>query len=297
MRDFKLATVLTAISLLAITNSTTAQELTAAEESSLLFIREEEKLARDVYQHLFSLWPNPVFASIGESEQRHMDAMLNLLTSFGLPDPASGNSAGVFSNSEIQLLYDQLTSQGTASELAALEVGIFIEEADIADLESSIASTNQARIKRVYGNLLKGSNNHLAAFISNLEALGGNYAGSQNGSASNPGTAVYEPISQSLYIPALDASLNGNPVVVYDALLRLVETVPQALEVVYANQINKQTNSLLHARFDDATGILLIPDMIAGSLAVDGVNDTHYSLTLQLQSDSSVFVVTDITAK
>lgn len=297
MRNFKLATVLTCIALMVAANSTSAQVLTTAEESSLLFIREEEKLARDVYQHLFSLWPNPVFASIAESEQRHMDAMLNLLTGFGLQDPAAGNAAGVFSNNEIQSLYDQLTSQGAASELAALEVGILIEEADIADLEASIANTNQARIARVYGNLLKGSTNHLAAFISNLEAQGGSYEGSQNGNASESGAAVYEPISQSLYIPALDASLNGNAVVVHDALLRLVETVPQALEVIYANQIDKPANSVQHASYDDTTGILLIPDVIVGSLTVDGVNDTHYSMSLQLQANSSIFVVTDITAK
>ena len=39
----------------------TSIELTVAEETDLAFMREEEKLARDVYLHLFETWGSKIF--------------------------------------------------------------------------------------------------------------------------------------------------------------------------------------------------------------------------------------------
>jgi hypothetical protein len=142
--------------------------LTADELESLTFMREEEKLARDVYLYLFEKWQWDAFSNIAVSEQRHMDAINNLLVRYGIPDPVSGNTYGVFTNPELQVLYDKLIEQGSKSIEGALQVGVLIETTDIVDLQEGLADTTHKDINNVYSNLLKGSNNHLRAFNNEL---------------------------------------------------------------------------------------------------------------------------------
>jgi hypothetical protein len=150
------------------TETVTTAPLTAAEAGYLTLMREEEKLARDVYEELYAEWQLPVFDRIAASEQAHMDAIKKLLDKYGIADPAM--APGVFSEaSGLQPLYDQLMAQGLASETGAYEVGVAIEEVDIADLKEAIAATTHADILRVYNNLLSGSLRHLAAFSAHLE--------------------------------------------------------------------------------------------------------------------------------
>lgn len=273
--------------------------LTEAEESDLHFMREEEKLARDVYDHLFAIWGTPVFGSIAVSEQRHMDAVLNLLNLYAISDPASGKAAGVFENGQLQQLYDQLVALGEISEIDALQVGITIEETDIADLEAAIAATEKTDIERVYSNLLKGSRNHLSAFTNNLEALGGvSESGSQSGNSLSPGTAIYEPISETLYIPALDLIPESGVTVVYDVMMRIVDTFPQALEVLNATETDKLPDSA-HASYDAATETLTLPDVSFGALVLPD-ESARYSATLKLVEDTgaaTIFVVTQLQHK
>lgn len=143
-------------------------ELSQAEADALLFMREEEKLARDVYAVLYQAWGLPVFENIQASEQMHMDSLKTLLDVYGLADPASAQ-AGVFTNPDLQALYDQLTAQGSLSIAEALKAGGAIEEIDILDLRQRLAETDNADIIQVYNNLLAGSENHLRAFVNNYE--------------------------------------------------------------------------------------------------------------------------------
>ena len=273
--------------------------LTVAEQDNLEFMREEEKLARDVYTHLYGIWGTAVFNNISISEQRHMDAVLASLNFYGIPDPAAGNGAGVFTNSNLQQLYDDLVVQGEVSEISALEVGIAIEEIDIADLETATSSTNRTDIIRLYSNLLKGSLNHLAAFTNKLEFLGGSgNGGNQGGNSIAEGTSVYEPISETLYIPAIDIMNEAGEVIVYDVLLRLVETLPQAFEVLSVTETSKIPNSG-HARFEFSSGILEIPDLSIGALTLS-LDSTRYTVTLELLAGTeveNVFVVTGFEAR
>ena len=151
------------------------QALTAAEVEHLIYLREEEKLAHDVYVYLFDKWGQWIFQSIAESEQRHMDAVKNLLDKYGLADPAEGNGEGVFTNGDLQKLYDDLIARGTQSELDALYVGATIEDMDIYDLQGILSETDRPDIINVCENLMKGSRNHLRAFVGQIELLGGTY--------------------------------------------------------------------------------------------------------------------------
>jgi hypothetical protein len=144
-------------------------ELSAAEIEGVLYMREEEKLARDVYLALYERWGTRIFQNIAQSETAHMEAVLTLIERYGLEDPAAGKEVGVFTNETLQELYDELVAQGEQSLAAALRVGAAIEEIDILDLEAYISQTNRTDIRRVYESLTRGSRNHLRAFVRNLE--------------------------------------------------------------------------------------------------------------------------------
>jgi len=131
-------------------------------------MREEEKLARDVYITLYETWRLTIFNNIASSEQKHMDSKKILLDRYGIPDPASGQDVGRFTE-EFQPIYDDLITMGSASVTAALRVGEFIELTDINDLTDALAVTTHRDIKRVYQNLRNGSYNHLDAFQSQLK--------------------------------------------------------------------------------------------------------------------------------
>jgi hypothetical protein len=144
-------------------------ELSAEEVEGILYMREEEKLARDVYLTLYEQWGLPVFQNIANSEQAHMDALKTLIDRYSLDDPTAGKDIGEFSDATLQSLYDQLTASGHESLAAALKVGAAIEEIDIIDLEEYLSETDAADVVRVYENLMRGSRNHLPAFVSTLE--------------------------------------------------------------------------------------------------------------------------------
>lgn len=144
--------------------SSTTTVLDANESASLLFMIEEEKMARDVYDALFEQTGLAVFDNISNSEQKHFDALLNTAAKLGVDTSFVSNEAGVFENTQIAELYTNLLEQGSASYTAALEVGALIENVDIADLNNAIATTDIALLGQAYQRLLNGSENHLSAF-------------------------------------------------------------------------------------------------------------------------------------
>lgn len=144
-------------------------ELTTAESDALLFMREEEKLAHDVYVTLAEQWSLPIFQNIATSETTHTEAIKVLLDRYGLADPAAGKAVGVFTNVTLQTLYHDLVADGAQSLAAALRVGATIEDLDISDLQQRLAQSDNADIELVFANLTRGSRNHLRAFVRTLE--------------------------------------------------------------------------------------------------------------------------------
>jgi hypothetical protein len=137
-------------------------------------MREEEKLARDVYQHFFEKYKLNIFGNITSSEQMHMDAVLTVMVKYNVPDLASSQK-GVFTNTDLQKLYHSLITQGEASLAGALTVGAIIEDVDIRDLTAGIATTSNVDIQQLYNNLACGSRNHMRAFSSQLNLQGISY--------------------------------------------------------------------------------------------------------------------------
>jgi len=141
-----------------------ASSLSSAEIDNLVFMREEEKLARDVYRTLFNKWNLSIFNNISGSEQTHMDTLAGMLATYGIPDPVTSDATGSFNNPALASLYNQLVARGMTSSAEAIQVGIFIEETDIADLQKAISATTHDDLIRAYENLLQGSYNHLQSF-------------------------------------------------------------------------------------------------------------------------------------
>ena len=150
-------------------------ELDTVEESDLLVLREEEKLARDVYKVLYDEFNQNIFNNIASSEQTHTDAVLTLIDRYDLTDPVGTNDIGVFEDDVLQSLYDDLVSAGENSLLDALVVGATIEDLDIKDIEEMIDRTDNEDLILVYELLQKGSRNHLRSFISQIEDVDSSY--------------------------------------------------------------------------------------------------------------------------
>lgn len=151
------------------------QDISETERDGLVFMREEEKLARDVYTALYEKWGVPIFKNISRSEQTHTDAIRSLLEKYQIADPAATTASGVFVNQDLQKLYTVLVTEGETSLVDALRVGALIEDLDIVDLQKRIGVTDNADVIFVYENLMKGSRNHLRSFVGQLTKNGATY--------------------------------------------------------------------------------------------------------------------------
>ena len=149
--------------------------LSDVELNGLVHMREEEKLARDVYTAMSNKYGVQIFSNIYASEQTHMDALLQLLNKYEIADPVGTNALGVFKDEALQSLYNSLITQGNLSILDAYKVGATIEDLDLYDLKVETTKVDNADILLVYQMLSKGSRNHMRAFYSNLRNLNGTY--------------------------------------------------------------------------------------------------------------------------
>ena len=141
-----------------------AATLPAATKASLIFMVEEEKLARDVYSTLYTKTGLNQFKNINKAEQTHMDLLRGLLKTYGIKDPTIGKAVGKFNNASLAALYKKLIADGSVSLVAALNVGIAVEEKDIADIKMILKTKLPVDVKYVMDRLISGSYNHLAAF-------------------------------------------------------------------------------------------------------------------------------------
>lgn len=153
----------------------TTAETTEDEVYWLMYMREEEKLARDVYLTMNEEHGHHVFANIADSEEIHTLAVKRKIEKFGLEDPVEDDDVGVFVNKDLKKLYKSLINEGKKSLEQALWVACAIEEIDMMDLQEGIDTAEHPDIARVYQNLMNGSKNHLRAFVSVMETKGIEY--------------------------------------------------------------------------------------------------------------------------
>ncbi len=155
-------------------NTPTATEEITTDGSLYMF--EEEKLARDVYIALYEQWGSRVFYNIANAEQQHMDQVFALLLGPDSQDAFANVEVGVFTNPELAKLYTDLVAQGSKSITDAYIVGATIEDLDISDLQKYLAANTDDEITTyVYSNLLRGSENHMRAFVNQLSRYNATY--------------------------------------------------------------------------------------------------------------------------
>ena len=162
------------------------------EQTHLEFMREEEKLARDVYIKLSTMYPDhPIFGRIDDSEQKHTDAVRDMIRKYGLADPSTNDNVGVYTGADYGWYFTekfhQLVERASISELEALYVGAFIEELDMMDInqcpkvivetDNGINDVSQCGriytdnrdVSKLYASLLDGSDSHLESYVRNIE--------------------------------------------------------------------------------------------------------------------------------
>ncbi len=160
--------LITLILVMNINNGNAQSIVTKDEVTDLTILREEEKLARDVYLYAYDVYGLKIFKNISGSEQKHMDKVFLLLNKFGIPDPATAEK-GVFHNTELQKLYNDLTAKVDLSLVDALLVGATIEDLDIFDINEFEKRTTNPILLNVYSKLKCGSKNHMRAFTKQLK--------------------------------------------------------------------------------------------------------------------------------
>ncbi len=167
-------------------------DLDTNEQAHLVFMREEEKLARDVYLKLGEMYPNSrIFGKIDDSEQKHTTAVKDMIEKYGMEDPNTNDNVGAFTGKDygeyFTEKYNLLVERASISELEALYVGAFIEELDMQDInqcpkviveadngindvsECGKIYTDNKDVENLYSFLLDGSDSHLAAYVKNIE--------------------------------------------------------------------------------------------------------------------------------
>jgi hypothetical protein len=142
-----------------------------SELAVLVKMKEEEKLARDVYSALYTKWGNSMYSRISEAENNHLYAIIRLLKYYGSTDTLV-EEAGTFEDINVQNLYNELLSAGLASIEEGFKTGALIEEMDIKDLKDALTVNSNENVMMVFENLERGSRNHLRAFYNQLSGLG-----------------------------------------------------------------------------------------------------------------------------
>jgi len=96
-----------------------------------------------------------------------------------LQDPVRGMDIGEYRNPDMREAYARLVAQGLKSLEDSVQVGLLIEELDIADLRDAsmrIEKLEILSVYSVYADLERGSRNHLHAFYRWMKRLNIFYA-------------------------------------------------------------------------------------------------------------------------
>jgi hypothetical protein len=142
-------------------------------QAALRFQIDEERMARELYTAFGTKWGLQPFKMIPQSEARHEAVLRQLAVRAGVTAPVA--TAGLFETGEVQLRFDALLALGLESADSALRAAAFIEEQDIADLDTLIAATDSPALKEAATALRNASANHLRAFVGTLKARGVTY--------------------------------------------------------------------------------------------------------------------------
>lgn len=153
-------------------------QISGTDKTNLSRVMQEEKLAHDFYSEMNKLYSIRVFENITSSEKMHMNHVLDVMNTYGIDNPVDGDksAAGVFADENFAVMYSNMTAAGVRSVDAALQEAARFEDMDIAGLTELEKGTESVCMKQLYGKLKGASENHLRAFVRNLNRRGIEYA-------------------------------------------------------------------------------------------------------------------------
>jgi len=154
--------------------ATAAAALSSREKDGLIFIWEEEKMARDLYTSFYEKDKLSIFSDLARSEQSHMDQARAIVDKYALTIPEK-DEQGVFRNLTLQKIHDELLARGLSSDQDALKAAATFEEISIMDLEKELNATHAVDVKAMYQGLLAGSQKHLRSYVTDLKDRGFKY--------------------------------------------------------------------------------------------------------------------------
>jgi len=157
-----------------ISQTTSASMLSPQLKSSLQYMYNEERLAKDIYLNIYKKQPIQQLYNIAtRAETKHIDAVNQLAAKYALTK--ANYPSGKYPEQELQNLYNRLYNKGIRSQKDALEVGCMVEVVDINDLNKYIGqaqASNAQDILSVFNRLRMGSYNHYWAFDRSLKNMG-----------------------------------------------------------------------------------------------------------------------------
>jgi hypothetical protein len=148
-------------------------ELTADEIEFLYAVREDEKVARDLYAAFFEKYKLKAFENLSKAEINHIRAVELLMDYYEIEYPEAGDY-GKFTDPARQQLYDSLLLKGETA-LEAFKVMAQLEEDNIVSYLKVLEDIDNDNIGIVIENLERASENHFKATIRQITALGGEY--------------------------------------------------------------------------------------------------------------------------
>jgi hypothetical protein len=168
-------------------NSLPAATLNDEQKQLMVFMWNEEKMAKDVYVALNQVYPSQQINTIAtQSEARHQEKVRALLEKYNLSvwEPLNTTASysdaavaavapGTYTVTAVQTLYNTLYAKGIASARDSMEVGCMVEVTDVNDLNAQLPLvSNLLDATTVFENLRAGSYNHYWAFDRGLKAMG-----------------------------------------------------------------------------------------------------------------------------
>ena len=143
--------------------------ITERDKNTLVYFREEEKLAADAYYYFYEQWANKIFQSVTASEDKHEGRIKDLLDYYGIDDPVKGYERGKFSNDSLKAFYIHLIFFGGQSLLHSYIAGVEIEERAFYDLDNAVKETENEGIIDIYKTHKIASEGYMRLFAGKLK--------------------------------------------------------------------------------------------------------------------------------
>lgn len=143
--------------------------ITENDKNSLVYFREEEKLAADAFDYFYEMWTNKLFLTFKNSETKHECRFRELLDYYGIEDPVKEYGRGEFGSDSLEYYYVSIISFGSKSLLHSFLAGAEIEEKTVYELGNAIKVIDNENLTEVYKTHKISSEGYLRVFAAKLK--------------------------------------------------------------------------------------------------------------------------------